>query len=62
MESVHSAVPATVWATDWEAHHRRVGDLLEQHTDPGQRSALLQTLTDHERDLIDRMLKRRLDP
>lgn len=61
MEAVRSAVEPAVWRTDWEAHHRRVGDLLEQHTEPGQHLGLLQTLSDHERTLIDRMLERRLD-
>jgi hypothetical protein len=54
--------PAAVWKTDWEAHHRRVSDLLDQHTDPRQHPALLAQLTGTERDLIDRLLERRLDP
>lgn len=62
MEAVRAAVPTTVWKTDWEAHHRRVGDLLEQHTDPGQHSGLLQALTELDRGLIDRLLERKLDP
>ncbi|WP_392756806.1 hypothetical protein [Streptomyces sp. LN590] len=62
MEAARSAVPAAVWRTGWDAHHRRVGDLLEQHTDPGRHPALLQTLPEPDRALIDRMLERRLDP
>ncbi|MFJ5817488.1 hypothetical protein ACIQGT_26850 [Streptomyces sp. NPDC093108] len=62
MESMRSTLPATVWKVDWEAHHRRVGDLLDQHTEPAQHLGLLQTLTERDRTLIDRMLERRLDP
>uniref|UniRef100_A0AAU1UM60 Uncharacterized protein n=1 Tax=Streptomyces sp. NBC_00119 TaxID=2975659 RepID=A0AAU1UM60_9ACTN len=62
LQALRSAVPAAVWTADWETHHRRVGDLLDQHTDPGQHPALLAKLTGKERDLIDRLLERRLDP
>ncbi|MFM9499840.1 hypothetical protein ACKI1Q_40445 [Streptomyces galilaeus] len=62
LESLRSMAPAAVWKTDWEAHHRRVSDLLDQHTDPRQHPTLLARLTRTERDLIDRLLERRLDP
>jgi hypothetical protein len=50
LESLRSVVPAAVWKADWEAHHRRVSDLLDQHTDPRQHSALLARLTGTERE------------
>ncbi|NUR01567.1 MAG: hypothetical protein HOY79_35070 [Streptomyces sp.] len=62
LESLRSVVLAAVWKADWEAHHRRVSDLLDQNTDPRQHPALLARLTGTERDLIDRLLERRLDP
>ncbi|MGW6405515.1 hypothetical protein ACWFRP_47000, partial [Streptomyces sp. NPDC055134] len=62
LESLRSVVPSTVWTADWASHHRRVGDLLDQHTDPHQHPALLARITGQERDLIDRLLERRLDP
>ncbi|WP_030621583.1 hypothetical protein [Streptomyces fulvoviolaceus] len=61
LESLRSVASAAVWKTDWEAHHRRVSDLLDQHTDPRQHPALLARLTGTERDLIDRLLERSLD-
>lgn len=62
LESLRSVAPAAVWKADWEAHHRRVSDLLDQHTDPRQHPALLARFSGTERDLIDRLLERRLDP
>jgi uncharacterized membrane protein len=60
--AVRSAVDAATWQADWAGHHARVGDLLGQHTSEQGRPVLLARLAERDRELIDRMLERRLDP
>lgn len=62
LEALRSAVSATVWAADWTVHHARVNDLLDRYTTEEGRPALLAQLDEREKDLVDRMLERRLDP
>lgn len=62
LDQLRTAVSPAVWRADWAAHHARVGDLLGRHADPSRWAALLGALGARERDLIDRMLARRLDP
>jgi hypothetical protein len=61
LESLRCAVNATSWAADWAEHHIRVTDLVDTHTTGAERAGLRAQLTDRDRDLIDRMLDRRLD-
>lgn len=61
LEALRSAVSAKVWKTDWAEHHARVEDLLDRHATPSARPGLLAELTDRDKDLVDRMLERRLD-
>lgn len=62
LEALRSTVSPLVWTADWAGHHHRVEDLLGKHTDAGRWPALLGALTDRDKELIDRMLERRLDP
>ncbi|MFJ6709111.1 MULTISPECIES: hypothetical protein [unclassified Streptomyces] len=62
LDQLRTAVSPAVWSADWAAHHARVGDLLGRHADSSRWAALLGALGARERDLIDRMLARRLDP
>jgi len=59
--ALRSAVDAATWAADWAAHHSRVTDLIRTYTTEAERAGLGAQLTDGDRELIDRMLERRLD-
>ncbi|MFF8586532.1 hypothetical protein [Streptomyces althioticus] len=61
LEALRSAVPAPVWNADWSDHHERVKDLRRQYTTEAGRPALLAQLADRDKELVDRMLERRLD-
>jgi hypothetical protein len=61
LESLRSAVNPASWAADWAEHHTRVTDLVDTHTTEAERAGLRAQLTDRDRDLVDRMLDRRLD-
>ncbi|MFE5372774.1 hypothetical protein [Streptomyces mirabilis] len=61
LESLRSAVTGAVWTVDWAAHHARVGDFLTIHTPADSRPELAAAVSERDRDLIDRMLERRLD-
>ncbi|WP_033215655.1 hypothetical protein [Streptomyces sp. NBC_01207] len=62
LEALRSAVAPAVWMADWKEHHARVGDLLAEHTVERAWPALLGRLTGSDRELIDAMLERKLDP
>jgi hypothetical protein len=62
MTTLRSTVDAAVWNADWAQHHQRVSDLLDTHTSPAERRALHGQVTDIDRELINAMLTRRLDP
>ncbi|PWI06886.1 hypothetical protein DIZ27_31225 [Streptomyces sp. NWU339] len=62
IEGLRSTLTAAAWAADWQGHHARVSDFLSTHTSQDGRAELVSTLTETDRDLIDRMLDRRLDP
>ena len=61
LQALRSAVDSTTWVADWAQHHTRVADLVSAHTTEAERVALRTQLTEGGRDLIDRMLDRRLD-
>ncbi|MGP3937927.1 hypothetical protein [Nonomuraea sp. KM88] len=61
LEALRSAVDAPAWAADWAAHHARVAEVITSYTTPVERAGLRAQLTDRDRELIDRMLDRRLD-
>lgn len=61
LEALRSAVPAPVWNADWSNHHERVKDLRRRYTTEASRPALLAQLADRDKELVDRMLERRLD-
>ncbi|MDT5026508.1 MAG: hypothetical protein QOE61_2934 [Micromonosporaceae bacterium] len=61
LEDLRSAVDTGTWAMDWADHHGRVADLVRAHTTDTERVALQAQVTDQDRELIDRMLDRRLD-
>lgn len=62
VEGLRATVTPSAWAADWEGHHARISDFLSTHTSPEMRVELLSALAEADRDLIDRMLDRRLDP
>lgn len=62
LETLRSAVETATWAADWAEHHSRVVDLLHAHTTEAERAGLRAQLTEPDRELIDGMLERRLDP
>ncbi|MFB7054820.1 hypothetical protein ACFCXT_17090 [Streptomyces vinaceus] len=62
IDGLRSTVTAAAWAADWQGHHARISDFLCTHTSQETRAALVSTLTEADRELIDRMLARRLDP
>ncbi|MEV0131436.1 hypothetical protein AB0H83_23600 [Dactylosporangium sp. NPDC050688] len=62
LETLRATLDASTWAADWAGHHARVADLVHTHTTDAERARLLVVLTDRDREPIDRMLERRLDP
>ncbi|OEV10549.1 hypothetical protein [Streptomyces nanshensis] len=62
LESLRSAVTPAVWAADWAAHHARIGDFLATYTTTDSRPRLVAAAAERDRELIHRMLERRLDP
>ncbi|MFD9572667.1 hypothetical protein ACFWBI_22825 [Streptomyces sp. NPDC059982] len=62
LEARRSVVSSAVWAADWAGHHTRIGHLLNTHTDFGDRPALAAAATAREKNLIDSVLERRLQP
>ncbi|MEV0182901.1 hypothetical protein AB0I54_26900 [Streptomyces sp. NPDC050625] len=62
IEGLRSTLTAAAWTTDWQGHYARVSDFLNTHTSQDSRAELVSTLAQADRDLIDRMLDRRLDP
>ncbi|MEV8597290.1 hypothetical protein [Streptomyces sp. NPDC052012] len=62
LESLRSAVTPAVWAADWAGHHARIGDFLSTYTTTDSRSRLVAAAIEQDRELIHRMLDRRLDP
>lgn len=61
LETLRCVVDTATWAADWAEHHGRVADLVGAHTTEAERAALRSQVTDRDRELIDRMLDRRLD-
>ncbi|MFD8751646.1 hypothetical protein ACFV0O_11810 [Kitasatospora sp. NPDC059577] len=61
LTALASTISPAAWAIDWAGHLARVTDLLHARTTEAARPALLAELTAHEKDLIGRMLERRLD-
>ena len=61
LQALRAVVDPATWAADWAGHHARVSDLLDRHTTEAERAGLRTQLTNGDRDLIDRMLDRRLD-
>ncbi|MFB8776303.1 hypothetical protein [Streptomyces broussonetiae] len=62
LESLRSAVTPAVWAADWAIHHARIGDFLSTYTTTDSRPRLVAAAIERDRELIHRMLERRLDP
>jgi hypothetical protein len=61
LQSLRSTVSEIIWRLDWQEHHQRLTSLLEAHTTAAERQAELRRLSDRDRDLVDQMLRRRLD-
>lgn len=55
-------VSADVWEQDWHTHFQRLTALLMTNTTSAEQTAALAALSARDRDLIDRLLKRKLDP
>ncbi|QDO45841.1 hypothetical protein FNV62_55015 [Streptomyces sp. RLB3-17] len=62
LESLRSAVTPAVWTADWAHHHARIGDFLSTYTTTDSRPRLVAAVIERDRELIHRMLERRLDP
>ncbi|MGI5453524.1 hypothetical protein ACQEWB_10195 [Streptomyces sp. CA-249302] len=62
LEALRSVVSKAAWVADWAEHHHRIGDLLNRHTDLNNRVELLSVVSKRDKELIDRLLERRLDP
>jgi len=61
LESLRSTLAAPIWEADWHEHHQRLGSLLDRHTTTAERHAHTRCLSDADRDLVDRLLHRKLD-
>ena len=61
LQALRSAVDTATWMADWAEHHGRVAGMVRAHTTEAERAALRAQLTEGDRELIDRMLDRRLD-
>ena len=61
LESLRGAVSQAVWELDWREHHQRLSALLNAHTTAVEREAHLQAVSAHDKSLIDRLLRRKLD-
>jgi hypothetical protein len=61
LDELRAVVDQAVWDQDWREHLLRVGSLLETRTTPAERAAAWEQVSDLDRDLIDRMLHRKLD-
>jgi hypothetical protein len=62
LDALRATLDAAVWAQDWHEHFLRVSCLLEAHTTPAERSAARAQLSDPDQAMIDRLLRRGLDP
>jgi hypothetical protein len=61
LEELRAVVDPAAWDQDWRTHLIRVSTLLDTHTTTAERAAAREHVSDRDRDLIDRMLNRRLD-
>lgn len=62
LQNLRFITPEEVWEQDWRAHFLRLSSLLSTHTTAAERATALESLSGSDRDLIDRLLRRQLDP
>ncbi|MFA4081351.1 hypothetical protein [Mycobacteroides salmoniphilum] len=62
LQNLRFVVSPEVWDQDWQTHFVRLSSLLMTNTTAAERAAALQKLSTDDRNLIDRLLQRRLDP
>jgi hypothetical protein len=61
LEMLRATVEAAVWEQDWRVHFLRLTHLLDGHTTAAERSEAARRINDHDRALIDRLLRRGYD-
>jgi hypothetical protein len=61
LSELRAVLSAAVWAQDWHEHFLRVSSLLDTHTTPAERARARDEVSEADRSLIDRLLRRRLD-
>jgi hypothetical protein len=61
LNELRAVVDARVWDQDWREHLLRVDSLLADHTTSAERAAQRELISDTDRMLVDRMLRRKLD-
>ncbi len=62
LDELRATLPERVWDQDWREHFLRLHHLLAEHTTPAEQEAAARLLTGTDRGLIDRLLRRGLEP
>ena len=61
LNELRGTLEPAVWDQDWRKHFLRLHHLLAEHTTPAEQTTAVRTITDTDRQLIDRLLHRGLD-
>ena len=61
LDELRAVLGPAVWDQDWREHRLRIRSLMNAHTTAAERTAALARVTDTDRILIDRLLRRKLD-
>lgn len=61
LDELRGTVEQAVWQQDWHEHFHRLHQLLAEHTTAEEQAVALRAITDTDRTLIDRLLRRGLD-
>ena len=61
LDELRAVLGPAVWDQDWREHHLRIRSLMNAHPTAAERTAALAEVTDTDRILIDRLLRRKLD-
>ena len=51
-----STISSDEWARRWETHYQRLCSLLKRHTTEAERAAAMKSATEHDRNLVTRLL------
>lgn len=61
LEQLRATLDTRIWDLDWREHHDRLSSLLSTHTTPAEQDAAVRGISDHDRTLVDDVLRRRFD-